>query len=248
MGNWGGEGPEGWGWEGSCLCQGGPALRCTGMPNPHWAEQGETGPSAAVPPALAPSPGTPGAAVGQPTAAAGQGRQDTGRGLLPAAPGPSDAAAKPGKGPSAGHAASPDPAAPIALPGAGHSRDPAAPCMYSYLHMYRVLSEWEPPCPSGRLAILEGWGQGATILCQPLTKTLGQGETSPPPPTTPFLASLSKVWGWVGWGRVGDRPLGFLHLRQAGKGQICPIAQSGVQPFPADPPAPAPSCRGWTGA
>lgn len=49
-----------------------------------------------------PSLGTPGAAAGQPTVAARQGRQDTGRGLLPAAPGPGDAAASQGGDPVRG--------------------------------------------------------------------------------------------------------------------------------------------------
>lgn len=44
---------------------------------------------------------------------------------------------------------------------------------------------------------------------------------------------------------MGEGPLGFFHLRQAAK--ICPITQSGVQPFPAAPPAPAPSRWGGTG-
>lgn len=50
------------------------------------------------PQALAPG----GAAVGQPTVVARQGRQDMGRGLLPAAPGPGDAAASQGGDPVRG--------------------------------------------------------------------------------------------------------------------------------------------------
>lgn len=76
---------------------------------------------------------------------------------------------------------------------------PAAPCMYSYLHMYRVFSRWEPPCPSGCQVTLKRWGQKAIMLCQPLTNTpLGLKHHSPCPQPFPCVAQWS-----LGLGRTG---------------------------------------------
>lgn len=79
---------------------------------------------------------------------------------------------------------------------------PAAPCMYSYSHKYRVLRGQEPPCPSGHPATLEGWGQGAIALCQLLTSTPGWDETpwSTPPPALSLCHSMRFGAGYgQGW-------------------------------------------------
>lgn len=193
---------------------------CTGMAGPHWPEQKGDGslcsrvPPSPRPQALAPGGGGGrGVAVGQPTVVARQGRQDTGRGLLPAAPGPGDAAAGQGGDPARGvrGAACPPPPRPNSPNSPSGCRTqphrPAAPCMYSYLH-YVQGAQWvgAPPVPQ----TLEGWGQGAIGLWQPLTNTPGQDETPPHThthihPHSPFLVSLDEVWG-QGWAIEGGVP------------------------------------------
>lgn len=131
-----------------------------GWPVPTGQSKRETGPSAPEsPPALAPKPWHPGGgwgvAVGQPTVVARQGRQDTGRGLLPATPGPGDAAASQGGDPARGMwgAACPPPPRPNSPNSPSGCRTqphrPAAPCMYSYLH-YVQSAQWVGAPPSLR--------------------------------------------------------------------------------------------------
>lgn len=68
------------------------------------------------------------------------------------------------------------------------------PSMYSYLHMYTYVLR-AGSCPAlGTHQHAQGWGQGAIMLCQPLTKhphTARDTHTL----RSPLLVSLDEVWG-----------------------------------------------------
>ena len=101
------------------------------------------------------------------------------------------------------------------------------------------------PVPQAAQGCLRDGDKGSSCCASHSSTPLGGTRHHPQAHASPFPMSLVEVWGWVGSGRVREGPLGFLHLRQAGKGQIWPIAQSGVQPSPE---APAPSHWGGMGA
>lgn len=184
-----------------------PGCRCTAQ---GWlvptGQSKRTSPGSLCPSAPSPRPQAlvpwrcGGAAVGQPTVVARQGRQDTGRGLLPAAPGPGDATASQGGSPVRGMWGLCPPPSPRPQPNSPNSPSgcrpqphrPPAPCMYSYLQMYRVLSGWERPCPSGRPAMLEGLGtRGRRAAPAARQHARAAWDTTP----SPFLVSLDEVWG-----------------------------------------------------
>lgn len=115
------------------------------------------------------------------------------------------------------------------------------PCMYRYLHMYTYVLR-AGSCPALRTHHhAQGWGQGAITLCQPPTNARTWHETHTHP-LQPF--PCHSVRCGTGWDSGGSEMShwGSSISDRLGEGQIAPLSQARLQPFPAAPPTPAPSC------